>query len=296
MPGGWRLGAVLEAHEHRRPRRRALAAVELDRFFAAAVEEQIGLDLHGVLLQIAIGRSGCYLFAICARMRSSCSRSSGVNSAPKSSASNTWRISISDSVPGNGLGQRLTHSIASSFDLTWHIQKPATSSFVSGERSVDHGALRTGEPDARALRARVESFARKHARRPSPALRCTCPFRPGASRPEGRPLLSSCRFDNHHEPHCLASFKWYCGPSQKFSGMGGDSRIRGRPLVLMTCSARPGHPAQHVCPGDPASGSCLRWHRMPWLFRLPRWRYFFFLRPLVFTFFSLVSFVWISRR
>ena len=32
---------------------------------------------------------------------------------------------------GMGLGQRLTHSIASSFDFTCHIQKPAISSFVS---------------------------------------------------------------------------------------------------------------------------------------------------------------------
>ncbi len=53
-----------------------------------------------------------------ARRRSSCSLSSGVNSAPKSSASKTWRISISDSVPGNGFGARFTHSIASSFDFT----------------------------------------------------------------------------------------------------------------------------------------------------------------------------------
>src|SRR2546428_3311084 len=42
-----------------------------------------------------------YFFAVffrcsdCARRRSSCSLSSGVNSAPKSSASNTWRTSIS---------------------------------------------------------------------------------------------------------------------------------------------------------------------------------------------------------
>ncbi len=58
-----------------------------------------------------------YLLAsACARMRSSCSLSSGVSSSPKSSASNTWRTSISDS-PSIGLGQRLTHSIASSFDL-----------------------------------------------------------------------------------------------------------------------------------------------------------------------------------
>jgi len=36
---------------------------------------------------------------------------------PKSSASNTWRISISAS-PSVGLGQRFTHSMASSFDFT----------------------------------------------------------------------------------------------------------------------------------------------------------------------------------
>jgi hypothetical protein len=58
------------------------------------------------------------LAAAWARRRSSCSLSSGVSAGPKSSASNTWRISISDSVPGKGLGARLTHSIASSFDFT----------------------------------------------------------------------------------------------------------------------------------------------------------------------------------
>jgi membrane-bound lytic murein transglycosylase B len=71
------------------------------------------------------------LRSISARMRSSCARSSGVNSAPKSSASKTGRISISDSSPGMGSGQRRTHSTASSIDLTCHIQKPATSSLVS---------------------------------------------------------------------------------------------------------------------------------------------------------------------
>ena len=58
--------------------------------------------------------------------------SSGVNSGPKSSASNTWRISISDS-PSCGLGQRLTHSTASSIDLTCHSQKPAINSLVSAK-------------------------------------------------------------------------------------------------------------------------------------------------------------------
>jgi hypothetical protein len=57
-----------------------------------------------------------------ARKRSSCARSSGVNSLPKSSASKTGRISISDSSPGIGSGQRLTHSTASSIDFTCQIQ------------------------------------------------------------------------------------------------------------------------------------------------------------------------------
>jgi hypothetical protein len=46
----------------------------------------------------------------------SCLRSSGVNSAPKSSASKSGRISTSPSSL-YGLGQRLTHSIASSLGL-----------------------------------------------------------------------------------------------------------------------------------------------------------------------------------
>src|SRR4029450_12394523 len=68
--------------------------------------------------------------SVCARMRPSCALSSGVNSAPKSSASNIWRISTSASSLW-GLGQRFNHSIASSFDLHCQIQNPAISSFVS---------------------------------------------------------------------------------------------------------------------------------------------------------------------
>ena len=65
--------------------------------------------------------------SICSRMRASCSRSSGVNSAPKSSASKICRISTSVS----SKGARFNHSIASSRDLHCHNQKPATSSLVS---------------------------------------------------------------------------------------------------------------------------------------------------------------------
>src|SRR5215217_740129 len=72
-------------------------------------------------------------FAACSRMRSSCSLSSGVNSAPKSSASKICRISTSASLGelSASYGMRLTHSIASSIDFTFQIQKPAISSRVS---------------------------------------------------------------------------------------------------------------------------------------------------------------------
>src|SRR5438094_1117703 len=66
--------------------------------------------------------------AICTATRSSCSLSSGVNASPTSSASCTWRISISAPSPN---GARLTHSIASSFDFTRQIQKPAIRSLDS---------------------------------------------------------------------------------------------------------------------------------------------------------------------
>src|SRR5208282_1016307 len=75
----------------------------------------------------------CYFplpFFVCSRILSSRSLRSGVSSAPKSSSSKTCRISISDS-PSCGLGQRLTHSTASSIDLSCHSQKPAISSLVS---------------------------------------------------------------------------------------------------------------------------------------------------------------------
>src|SRR5262245_23039485 len=92
-------------------------------------------------------------------MRSSASRTSGVSAAPKSAASNTWRISISDS-PSSGLGQRLTHSIASSFEAAWNIQKPAISSFVSakGPSVTVRFAPRNL---TRALRARLKALTRE---------------------------------------------------------------------------------------------------------------------------------------
>ena len=69
----------------------------------------------------ALARYAPCCAATCARNRSSRSLSSGVNASPKSSASKIGRISISDSTP-IGLGQRLTHSIASSSDATRQTQ------------------------------------------------------------------------------------------------------------------------------------------------------------------------------
>ena len=63
---------------------------------------------------------------------------------------------------GIGFGQRLTHSIASSFDFTFQIQKPAIELLGLGERPVDHGALRSRELHPRALRARLQAFAGLH--------------------------------------------------------------------------------------------------------------------------------------
>src|SRR6202035_4315348 len=90
----------------------------------------------GVSLHVA------YFFAAAtdwARMRFSCSRISGVIASPKSSVSKTRRISISIPPPN---GARLIQAIASSMDFTCHNQKPATSSFDSGNgRSMTVGAL-----------------------------------------------------------------------------------------------------------------------------------------------------------
>src|SRR5215472_3738622 len=94
---------------------------------------------------------GRYFFfeADSARKRASCSRSSGVNSGPKSSASNTWRISTSAPPPN---GARLSHSTASSIDLTCQSQKPATSSFDS----VNGPSITVRLPSAKLTRLPLE--------------------------------------------------------------------------------------------------------------------------------------------
>src|SRR5437667_9705316 len=96
------------------------------------VVEPSGLDVRQCRRERQFFRSGIgdiyRLLPICARKRSSCARSSGVNSLPKSSDSSTGRISTSVPPPN---GARLSHSTASSIDFTCHSQKPAMSSFDS---------------------------------------------------------------------------------------------------------------------------------------------------------------------
>ena len=83
-----------------------------------------------------------------------------MNAGPKSSASNTWRISISASAPSR-IGAALDP-----FDrlfLRLHLPQPEAGDQLLGlgEGPVDHGPLVAGELDARALRARMEPLARE---------------------------------------------------------------------------------------------------------------------------------------
>src|SRR5262245_30801559 len=130
----WGFRTVLEAHEHGYLGAKSFL-VKFECFLAPAIEEQIDFDFHDIpptdLINDWFYR--LFPFANCsawARMRSSWALSSGVNSAPKSSASNIWRISTSASSLW-GLGQRFNHPIASSIDLHCQIQNPASNSFVS---------------------------------------------------------------------------------------------------------------------------------------------------------------------
>ena len=63
-----------------------------------------------------------------------------MNSSPKSSASKTWRISISDSL-AVGLGQRFDPLDRLFLRLHLKIQKPAIELLGLGERAVDDGPL-----------------------------------------------------------------------------------------------------------------------------------------------------------
>ena len=95
-----------------------------------------------------------------ARSRSSCSRSSGVNASPKSSASKTWRISIS------ALADRVRAAL-DPLDRLVHrrdLPDPVAGDQLLGlgERAVDHGRCRRRSATRAPLRARVQPLAGQH--------------------------------------------------------------------------------------------------------------------------------------
>ena len=102
-----------------------------------------------------------FLPVICSRIASSWRRSSGVNSAPKSSASKTGRISISV-LAVERVGQRFTHSTASSIDFTFHSQKPAMSSLVSANGPSMTVRLPPENRTRLPFDARVQALAGQH--------------------------------------------------------------------------------------------------------------------------------------
>ena len=254
---GWnvgRLGTLLEAQQERHFGAER-AAVELHRLLGAAIEEQVGLDLHGVpprgwFVIIAGERSSSAprrlaSLSDCARSRSSCCRSSDVSSGPKSSASNTWRISISDS-PSIGLGQRLAHSIASSSDAASISQKPAITSFQGkGRRPRSACCPRT---HARTFRARVQPFAREQRTGLRQLLVVLAhggeKLFPRHDAGFGVPI----RPDHHHESHRLASFlvsdlkppvRCSCGLTCRSTGRTDEVRAATRRTIFVSGGAGP---------------------------------------------------------
>src|SRR5207253_6678158 len=107
--------------------------VEVESLAAVALEVDVGSGLHEVTpccMDVrGVFRAQFLRAARRSRWLSSCALSSGDRLAPKSSASNTRRISMSSLLVWNG--ERRIHSMASSMDFTCHSQKPAISSLVS---------------------------------------------------------------------------------------------------------------------------------------------------------------------
>ena len=73
--------------------------------------------------------------------------------------SRTWRTSISNSPPPSIAGQRLAHSMASSWDLAWIKAKLAISSVALANGPGGHLRLSVPELQARPPRARVQPLA-----------------------------------------------------------------------------------------------------------------------------------------
>src|SRR5262249_53585012 len=86
----WTLGKTPQ-HQHLGTER---PLIKIERFLTLPVETQIGLHLHGFLLvwrppRVWLQGVPWARWAAWARKRSSCACNSGVNSGPKSAASNT---------------------------------------------------------------------------------------------------------------------------------------------------------------------------------------------------------------
>ena len=109
---------------HERLLREVLGDADVAHEPGEAPDEPGGLDPpDGVDRARDVGAPApAYEPSTCSRMAASRSRSSGVSSSPKSSTSNTGRISTIASWPSSGDGMRLTHSTASSSDLTCQTQ------------------------------------------------------------------------------------------------------------------------------------------------------------------------------
>jgi uncharacterized protein YndB with AHSA1/START domain len=141
QPGRWLVGdvvamPVLERGDQR-ILRQLLGQAHIAHHAGQRADDPGGLDVPDGIdrrVQLTCHPSRDYLrrASMSARRRSSCSRSSGVKAAPKSSASKTGRISTSQSSAW-GFGQRRAHSMASSIERTCQSQNPATSSLVSAK-------------------------------------------------------------------------------------------------------------------------------------------------------------------
>src|SRR5882762_4845688 len=105
--------------------------------------------------------------------------------------------------------------------LGLHLPQPETGDqlFRFGERPVDHGALRAREPDARALRARLEPLAGEHHAGFHQLFVALPHFRDELLVRESARLRLLGRLDHHHESHRNFSIKLGAGPPDGFDRM-----------------------------------------------------------------------------
>ena len=137
-------------------------------------------------------------------MRSSCSRSSGVNASPKSSASKIWRISIST---GRSSGWGTLHPLDRLFQrLAPPDPEPGHQLPGLGERAFDD---ERSLPEKR-TRAPFELGCRPSPASMMPALTSSSlnlPMSASNSGSASRPPQTRRRLDEHHESHGWSSFR-----------------------------------------------------------------------------------------